>query len=194
MGVSALYVDPKGPYPELVGIDNCWDAERDARLYSGSGPVVAHPPCGPWGTLSHFCTKQDATLGPVAVEQVQRFGGVLEHPAHSRLWRHCGLWPPGSLFCDSYGGFSVQLDQVRWGHKARKRTWLYVVGIDRRQVGGFPPDREPTHLLTKFRLGGFGRVLTACDRLPKVSKHERHITPPAFARFLVDLASLCNRD
>ena len=38
--VAALYVDPRGPYPELLGPELCWDAERDARLYDGPHPVA----------------------------------------------------------------------------------------------------------------------------------------------------------
>ena len=191
--IAALYVDPSGPYFSRPGVDP-WDVSRDAREYAGPYPVVAHPPCGPWGPLSHFCTKQDPALAPIAVEQVRKWGGVLEHPAHSRLWKHCDLWPPGSLFSDKHGGWSIQVDQVRWGHKARKRTWLYVVGISQNQVGALPPPREPTHLVTRFRLGHNGRIQTACDRLPKVSKMERRLTPPDFAEWLITLARLARRD
>ena len=75
--VSALYIDPRGPYPALVA--DCWDEARDAKHYDGPNPVVAHPPCGPWGRLRFLCKYQDASCGPRAVEQVRAFGGVLEH-------------------------------------------------------------------------------------------------------------------
>jgi hypothetical protein len=51
--VAALYIDPRGPYPKLLGTDMCWDAKRDARTYEGPWPIVAHPACGPWGRLRH---------------------------------------------------------------------------------------------------------------------------------------------
>jgi hypothetical protein len=38
--VDALYVDPKGIYPRLLGPEHCWDEARDARTYAGPGPVV----------------------------------------------------------------------------------------------------------------------------------------------------------
>lgn len=120
MTVAALYIDPRGPYTKLGDVD-CWDEQRDARKYDGPWPVVAHPPCGPWGKLRHQCTRQPADCGPIAVEQVRRFGGVLEHPAHSTLFRHCGMPWPGEL-PDAWGGFTIEVEQVRWGHVARKRT------------------------------------------------------------------------
>ena len=49
MRVAALYVDVnRGPYPSIEGVD-VWGAERDATVYDGALPVVAHPPCGHWG-------------------------------------------------------------------------------------------------------------------------------------------------
>lgn len=126
--VAALYVDPRGPYPELAA--EWFDEARDATTYTGSLPVVAHPPCGPWGRLHTFCKKpHEARLGPIAVEQVRRFGGVLEHPAYSKLWPHCDLPPPGNLWPDEYGGRSYVIAQGDFGHPAPKLTWLYAVGL-----------------------------------------------------------------
>ena len=45
--VAALYVERNGVYWNLPGVDP-WDEERDARLYEGPYPVVAHPPCQRW--------------------------------------------------------------------------------------------------------------------------------------------------
>lgn len=142
--VSVLYVDPRGPYPKLVA--DWWDEKRDARLYAGPNPVVAHPPCGPWGALKHLYKGAEHDCAPRAVEQVRTFGGVLEHPEGSALWRHCYLPHVGAR--DSYG-FTVQIDQCDWGHVARKPTWLYVVGGNLRTTLDAIEDREgsgrPTH-------------------------------------------------
>ena len=48
--VAALYVLADGPYADMLGVDP-WPLERDARVYAGPHPVVAHPPCKRWGNL-----------------------------------------------------------------------------------------------------------------------------------------------
>lgn len=181
--VAALFVDPRGPYPKMPGVE-CWDEARDARLYAGPHPVVAHPPCGPWGRLRHLCSRQDATCAPIAVGIVREFGGVLEHPAWSRLFDHCGLPRPGEL-PDAWGGRTFAVSQVDWGHVARKRTWLYVVGA---LPGTMPPPGRPTHYVSgcrerKVKTGG-----TVPPGINICSAEQRRRTAPAFAAWLVELA------
>jgi hypothetical protein len=203
--VAALYIDPGGPYPRLPNVE-CWGllsvddgqsampwglAHRDARLYEGPHPVVAHPPCGPWGSLRHLYKGDEWDCGPIAVEQVRRFGGVLEHPARSRLWEHCGLPTPGLVQAGT--AFSVAVDQCDFGHVARKKTWLYLVGIPREAVI-FPPKGKPTHWVTGFRStthrNVYAKTGSAVPEGIKVcSAQQRRRTPPAFARWLVDLAA-----
>lgn len=186
----ALYVDPRGPYPGLVG--QWYDAKRDARTYDGQLPVVAHPPCGPWGRLAHLCTLQDPAAGLHAVEVVQRVGGVLEHPVDSKLWRACGLPRPGqlSLFAP---GFTIRVEQWRWGHRAVKPSWLYVVGA--REVPPLPPPpgaRPRGPVSHRVRLADGREVRTMGGVLQIMAKSQRHLTPEPFARWLVELASRCH--
>jgi hypothetical protein len=47
MTIAALFVATGGTYFNLEGVDP-WDIQRDARLYTGPHPVVAHPPCQLW--------------------------------------------------------------------------------------------------------------------------------------------------
>ena len=129
--VAALYClpDARCVYRSMPGVE-VWDEARDARRFSGGMPVVAHPPCGPWGRMRQFCKGGDGLreLAPLAVEQVRANGGALEHPAHSSLWPACGL-PKPCEFPDAWGGYTLEVDQYGWGHPARKRTWVYVVGV-----------------------------------------------------------------
>jgi hypothetical protein len=180
--VTVLYVRPDSVYKTMPGVD-AWDAERDARKWIGGGPVVAHPPCRGWGRLRQFSYADEAerTLAIKAVLEVQMWGGALEHPAESSLWAHMGLPRPGQA--PRKGGYTIEVDQWRWGHRAEKRTWLYIVGCNPDDLPPIP-EREgrPTHCV---------RSTKAYPRLPSITKPEREQTPPAFAEWLVELARRC---
>lgn len=186
MTVAALYIDPRGPYPKLPDVD-CYDVTRDARGYAGPWPVVAHPPCGPWGSLRHLSHGDGADCAPRAVEQVRRWGGVLEHPDRSKLWARMGLPVPDG-FRDEYDGWCLDVEQVSWGHVARKRTRLYFVGVSRDAVAAtIRTGGEPTHWCSgrrQPRKGG-GSVPLG---IKVCSAEQRRRTPIAFAEWLVSLA------
>lgn len=159
-----------------------YDMERDARNYRGNLPVVAHPPCRAWGRLRHLAKPRpdEKMLACFAIDTVRRVGGVLEHPAGSTLWKTCGLPLPGQGF-DDFGGWSIQLPQFWFGHRAMKSTWLYVVGCAPSNIPVFP-----------LVLGDAPCVIETSKRgdvRPSVSRPEREATPPAFAQWLFDLAS-----
>lgn len=178
--VAALFVRTDSIYKRMDGVD-CWDIERDALTWLGGWPVVAHPPCRSWGRLRQFAQPRDGErdLGPWAVEQVRKFGGVLEHPAESTLFAHCGIPRPGR-FPDDYGGWSMEIEQFHFGHRAEKATWLYVVGCDPEDLPPIP-EREgrATHCVRPTR---------SYPRLPSITKAEREHTPLALAEWLVELA------
>jgi hypothetical protein len=173
--IAALYVDDAGPYMSMPGVD-AWTAERDARRYQGPFPVVAHPPCADWSRLRGMAKHVEGRreLAPLAVWQVRACCGVLEHPAWSQLWPELGLPRPGEL-PDAWGGWSIAVNQVAWGHKANKPTWLYFVGVDPERVrpllGGVP-----THVVTTNKKS---------TRLLKLSSKAARLSPPAFAAWLV---------
>lgn len=187
--VVALYVDPLGPYPELV--EDWYDATRDARSYDGFRPVVAHPPCGPWGPMRHLSSgqgaEQDASCGPHAVKMVRLYGGVLEHPRGSKLFDHCGLPKPGDL-PDKFGGVTFEVNQCDWGHVARKPTWLYVVGVHVGRLPPAPPAREPTHWASGGRTRSSRQGSPVPPGIKICSAAQRRRTPPDFARWLVSIA------
>lgn len=184
--VAALYIDPRGPYPKLLGPEMCWDAARDAQTYDESLPIVAHPPCGPWGRLRHFCTRQLAVHAVHAVHAVRVCGGVLEHPAHSKLFEAMGLPRPGEL-PDRFGGITIRVDQCDYGHVSRKPTWLYLVGI--RHIDAVPPKRTPTHWISGSRDRRVKGRRGICPPGIKIcSAQQRRRTPVAFAEWLISLA------
>lgn len=191
--VAALYVDPRGPYPKMPGVE-CWDESRDARLYDGPHPVVAHPPCGPWGNLKHMRVPNrerrvaDADCMAPAVDAVRRFGGVLEQPAGSVAFERFGMPRPGHPK-DAYGGWTIAVSQVEWGHPARKRTWLYVVGVDAIDERPPFPGRQPTHWVSGGRKRSRkGRGGVVPPGIKVCSAQQRRRTPRAFAEWLVSLA------
>jgi hypothetical protein len=121
-------------------------------------------------------------------------GGVVEHPEHSRLWDALAL-PEPDEFADEFGGFTVAVDQCAWGHVARKRTWLYVVGVSRSVViAGIRTGGIPTHWIAAFRdHPGRPRGSRASGKpcppgIKVCSAQQRRRTPPAFAQWLVGLA------
>jgi len=170
--VSVLFARSDSCYFDLV--DDVWDAKRDARGYTGSNPVVCHPPCRGWGRLRHFAKPRpdEKALALFAVEQIRRVGGVLEHPWGSTLWHAADLPHPGKV--DAFGGWTLLVDQGWWGHPAPKPTYLYIVGCSREDLGELPV-----------------QLHRAAGRTMKLSPAEREATPPAFARFLVALAAKC---
>lgn len=166
-------------------IDNCdvWDIERDARKFTGANPIVAHPPCRAWGRLRTFANprKGERLLATFAVRNVRTHGGVLEHPSGSTLWAKAGLPRPG-CGCDAYGGWTLPIDQNWWGHKAKKSTWLYIVGCTPSEVPIMP-----------LQLGDATHVVQSAkhDSRPHITKSEREHTPIALAKWLVNLAQRC---
>jgi hypothetical protein len=138
--IAALYVETGGCYFDLPDVDP-WDEARDAREYAGPHPVVAHPPCQRWGRYSeshpikgiYAVTGDDGGCFRAALTAVQVWGGVLEHPAHSKAFAYFGLPIPrvgaGWTEPDKFGGRSCYVEQGHYGHMARKATWLYACGI-----------------------------------------------------------------
>lgn len=181
--VAALFVRADSVYHSLAGVD-AWDEQRDARRWPGGVPVVAHPPCRLWAKLRQFAKAADPQaermLAVQAVQAVQAYGGVLEHPAESTLWAHCGLPLPGRA-PDRFGGWTAVIRQCDWGHKAEKLTWLYIVGVHPDDLPALPPSADPVGVIKPQR--GVPR-----DARKIVTKREREATPPHLAQWLVDVA------
>lgn len=190
--VAALFVQPDGCYSALPFVD-AWPQECDARRYDGSLPVVAHPPCQLWGNLAavnwarwggeHNRPGNDAGCFASALASVRRCGGVLEHPSASRAFAAHGITPPISTGWQSviWGGWVCEVWQSAYGHRARKRTWLYYFGDN-------PPDQlrwerpEGTHQI------GFQDKRGKARNKPTLSKREANATPEAFRDALLSLA------
>lgn len=191
--IAALFVSPRGPYWNRADID-AWDEKRDARLYAGPYPVVAHPPCFLWVNLAAVNWQRYQRQLPAwypggsddgcfasALAAVRKWGGVLEHPAFTHAWvRHNLPRPPttgwGRVSAVSAREWVCEIWQSAYGHRARKRTWLFFAGDQ-------PPfdldwRREPG----TAQVGWFDRIK------PTLSKAEAIKSPAAFADALINLA------
>ena len=170
--VAVLCVSKRSVYKQL----DCevYDTERDARTFPGDMPIVAHPPCRAW---SAYCAHQakpepsEKELGLWCCEQLKSCGGVLEQPAHSRLFSAGGLPLPGEPHGDLW---SMAVDQSWWGDSRKKATWLCFSGIS-------PMDVEVPYKLHEPR--GDRR------RWQLMSKTQRSATNLAMAIWLLDVAS-----
>jgi len=183
--IAALFVERGGPYYGLPDVDP-WDVARDARTYDGPWPVVAHPPCQLWVNLAavnykryggdHNRPGNDEGCFESALTSVRRYGGVLEHPASSRAWIRFDLLRPSSTGWSNRGyEWTSEVWQSSYGHRARKRTWLFYVGIQPMQLDW---SRRPGIA----QIGWFDRIK------PTLSKREASRTPIAFRDVLLSLA------
>jgi hypothetical protein len=194
MTVAALFVETGGCYFGLNDVDP-WDEHRDARLYNGPWPVVAHPPCQRWGKLwagqplyikrtgIRKIKGDDDGCFAAALAAVRKFGGVLEHPWQSHAWPHFGLNTPpregGWVAADFEGGWTCCVEQGRYGHYARKPTLLLAYRCDLptldRGIG--KPRLDPTviermGLKRAKRLGEVGARGGGTDSSPRIGTPE----------------------
>jgi hypothetical protein len=196
MTVAALYVDPQGIYSTFPDVE-LWDEARDARTYAGPHPVVAHPPCSRWCRLAGLVEArwghkrgEDGGAFEAALASVRQWGGVLEHPAYSDAWLTFDLPPPPTEgwqrgIC---GGWSCHVEQSRYGHVAKKATWLYAYGADAPPSlrWGSTHDRE----LGLVSWCGNRVKTTHADgrKRQQVGKARAAATPPEFAAVLLGIA------
>ena len=191
--VAALYVDPLGPYPKLV--EHWWDEARDAKTYAGPWPVVAHPPCTRWCRLAGLVEARwghkrgdDGGTFAHALAAVLRYGGVLEHPAYSAEWPAHGINRPpsggGWVNADFIGGWTCYVEQHRYGHMAKKATWLYAFGCAPSPGRwGLVADGECAALVSWC-----GNHVSSGARRERLGKKRAAETPVAFAEWLISLA------
>jgi hypothetical protein len=198
----ALFVDPLGVYPRLLGGERCWGKGEDARLYAGPSPVVAHPPCNLWVNMAAanwwrglgegkgrpypawYTGGSDGGCFEAALFAIRMWGGVLEHPARSWAWKHFNLLPPlprGGWSSEGHGAteWVAEVWQSAYGHPCAKATWLLV---------SWPHSCPPAELDWR-RVPGTHQVGWFDRKKPTVSKREASATPEPFARALIELAA-----
>jgi hypothetical protein len=202
--IAALFVESGGSYFDLDIVDP-WDEIRDARRYEGPYPVIAHPPCQRWGkfwagspvviarTGKRKIKGDDDGCFASALIAVRNFGGVLEHPEGSHAWAAYGLNRPsrmgGWIAADTFGGFTCCVEQGRYGHYARKPTWLYVVGVDLPELSwGKSESRFDPALIERIGIKKAKRMGEVCSKGGGPDSSQRIATPRAFRDLLIEMA------
>jgi hypothetical protein len=189
--IAALFVQEDGCYANLSGVDP-WPKSRDATLYQGPYPVVAHPPCQLWGALAavnykrwggeHNKPGNDGGTFEFALHAVNEFGGVLEHPAKTRAWKQYGLERPiFGKWTQSGNGWVTEVWQSAYGHRARKATWLYYSGF------GEPLSLRWERAEATHQVGFYDQRGKEANK-PTLGKNEANATPIEFRDTLIELA------
>lgn len=198
--IAALYINGAGCYAGMPGVD-AWDEDRDARLYAGPHPVIAHPPCQRWGRFwggsprkpHQFKLGDDKGCFKAALAAVRLWGGVLEHPADSHAWSHFGLTPPprsgGWHAADFGGGWTCYVEQGFYGHAARKGTWLYAYGVDLPSLRWGEGEQRLDPLMVERHGYEYARRKGLVSMIGGKHKTEiRNATPPEFRDLLLSIA------
>jgi hypothetical protein len=198
--IAALFVETGGCYYGLDGVEP-WDEARDARLYEGPWPVVAHPPCQRWGRFWHGSTRKphqyqlgaDGGCFEAALEAVRAWGGVLEHPADSRAWSRFNLNPPqrdgGWIAADFFGGHTCYVEQGFYGHESRKPTWLLAYGCDLPELSwGRGEQRIPEWMIERYGYEKARRIGVVAMVGGKHKTRIRNATPEPFRDLLLSIA------
>lgn len=178
--VAVLFARADSVYKMLPGTD-VYDIDRDARTWPGGSPVVAHPPCRLWASLrtKSKAPPEEKDYARWAMQQVRENGGVLEHPWLSTLWDEYGL---RSERRDAHG-FMWPVDLFDFGFQAKKRTGLYIVGIEPQFLPARPLRLgEATHTVGLWS----GRDKDKCR--PSIAKSQFDSTPSVMADWLVEIS------
>lgn len=206
--VAALYVETDGTYFGLADVDP-WDEKRDARLYRGPHPIVAHPPCQRWGRFWHGSTRKphqfklgdDGGCFEAAFWAAQTYGGVIEHPADSHAWAHYGIPKPPRTggwinACMGYGmkpAWTCCVYQGKYGHVAGKPTWLLVVGVPLHKLPELRWGKTEQRIHPRaLELHGYEKARRIGMMAMLGGKHKtrlRNATPEEFRDMLIELAA-----
>ena len=175
MKYAALFCRRDSAYKKREAWD-VYDADRDALTFEGGMPVVCHPPCRAWGVMSHMAFRKkdwsgqdtealeaEKELARWAVREVVQNGGILEHPAGSKLFKEIPLLA-------EHPEYILEIDQYDFGHVAHKPTKLFIYGVHKFQFPPLPQKRtEPTDRSIAGNVPGTKRC----------TQYQREYTPEA---------------
>ena len=180
MKIPVLFTQVKSNYNDYQIFDT-YDFQRDAFTYYDRIPVIAHPPCRLFSRLRKFSTApaQEKKCAFFALSKIRQFGGILEHPRSSLLWKTGNFDLSGKV--DSYGGFLRSVNLSWFGFPCEKKTMLYFVGITPSQLPEFPLSFDAiTHQISSSKK----------KSLPEISKDSRSTTPVPMINYFVQVITI----
>jgi len=124
---------------------------------------------------------------------------VLEHPAYSDAWKAFGIVRPPRAGgwvkarpritgpVDGMEAYTCHVEQGRYGHMAKKATWLYAVVPDPALLPELRWGSDPD-TASKALVSWCGNHTNAFDKRPRVGKAAASKTPPEFREVLLTTA------
>jgi len=117
---------------------------------------------------------------------------VLEHPEASAAWDAFGLMRPprGGGWVSAGimdGGWTCCVEQGHYGHRARKATWLYVVGGEKPALK-WGKSTASVRLDEGFHSAEERRRASRTGAVQRLGHRERAATPIAFRDVLLSIA------
>lgn len=108
-----LCVDDSSNYFYIPNLD-LYTKDRNAFNYNGDTMLICHPPCAQWSKLNGLAhvNNLEKNLGPFCIELVNKYGGIVEHPVGSSLFKYCGVKIKNI----------ISVNQSWWGFPAQKKN------------------------------------------------------------------------
>ena len=184
MKIPVLFTQFNSNYNDNQIFDT-YDLHRDAFTYYDRIPLIAHPPCRLFSRLRKFSSApvSEKKCAFFALSKVRQFGGILEHPRSSTLWKTGNFDITGNV--DNYGGFLRSVNLSWFGYPCEKKTMLYFVGISPAQLPAFPLSFDCiTHTIGS----------TSLQSLPEISKTSRSTTPVEMINYFIQVITIINKN
>lgn len=177
----AYFINNKSKYFRHDGFDP-WTVDRDALKTESQAPAVYHPPCQQWGRLKRFARVNpiEKLLAIWALDRVRQFGGVLEHPRTSDLWKYVSV--DATKGYDEHGGFLLSVNLHWFGYPAQKKTVLYIVGCKRSELPPIPLNFNAVSKTIGKRTPG----------MTEIQKTRRSETPGQMIEWFYDVLRIVN--
>lgn len=180
--ISVLFTQSHSNYDKFTIFDT-WDINRNAFLCTSRSPAIYHPPCRLFSRLRKFSTApaKEKKCAFFSLARVRQFGGILEHPRSSTLWKNGNFDLSGQV--DSYGGFLRSVNLSWFGFPCEKKTMLYFVGIKPGSLPPFPMNLQaPTHVISSSKQ----------TTLKELSKNQRSSTPVQMIDYFITVIKIMN--